>query len=403
MPQDKRKSKRHFSLEKPVERRFEIEKDDVESNGSGTAPATNGSVAQQPSSQGVTTISDPGTNPDPTTGGSNRKAKWIAAALAAGLIGGGAYYLWPKSDGPAIIDDNNQPKTAQIAKIDVNGDGVIDINDNPTQDTNGDGVIDMYDAAKDTNGDGVVDAADAAVADSNGDKIIDEKDKSSGDMLFEKPFNPEVDQIAKVDVNGDGVVDVKDNPTKDTNGDGIINYYDAGKDTNGDGMIDAADAAVVDSNGDGVIDAKDKLSGDMLRDKNNPRENVDISEEKPKDKAITEIVSSTNGKPESSKLTTSSKSDVSKSAIADEPSNVKNIQAKQQSQTINLPVQTDQSVNVSGTIHELALRAIRGEFGNAPDRRRILGDSYKKVQKEINKIYRKRNYRHKYRRNYRRK
>lgn len=393
MPQDKRKSKRHFSLEKPVERRFEIEKDDVESSGSVITPTTNGSTTQQPSGQGFTPSPNP--NPDPTPPeGTNGKTKWIAAALAAGLIGGGTYLLWPSGDkdNPTSIDDNNQPKVAQV---DVNGDGVVDINDDPAQDTNGDGVIDMYDAAKDTNGDGVVDAADAAVADSNGDGIIDEKDKSSGDMLFEKPFNPEVDQIAKVDVNGDGVVDVKDNPTTDTNGDGVINFYDAVKDTNGDGAIDAADAAVADSNGDGIIDAKDKSSGDMLREKNKPRENIDIAEEKPKDKTPTEIASSTNGKPEGSSSTTSSKTNVNKSAKTDESSKVTTIPAKQQSPTVNPPVQTDQPANVSGTIHELALRAIRGDFGNAPDRQRILGDSYKKVQKEINKIYRKRNYRRK--------
>lgn len=435
MPQDKRKSKRHFSLEKPVERRFEIEKDDVDNSSSVNPLTTNGSTTQQPSGQGSTPSPNPNADPMPA-GGTNGKTKWIAVAFAAGLIGGGAYFLWPN------IDDNNQPKVAQI---DVNGDGVVDINDDPTQDTNGDGVIDIYDAAKDTNGDGVVDAADAAVADSNGDKIIDEKDKSSGDMLFEKPFNPEVDQIAKVDVNGDGVVDVKDNPTKDTNGDGIINFYDAVKDTNGDGTIDAADAAVADSNGDGVIDSKDKSSDEMLKEKNVAQDNVDNPTTDNNDNAsgvssntgengkvasntgnnindASEASSTTSGDNNGPGATSTAQGSKTGNTIMN-ANNQKQIEVstnqtspgtkssnattsnseRQITPKSNKLITLDENPNLSLSIKELAKRAIRGDYGNNPDRKRILGKSYKKVQKEINKIYRKRYYRHKYRRNYRHK
>lgn len=38
------------------------------------------------------------------------------------------------------------------------------------------------------------------------------------------------------------------------------------------------------------------------------------------------------------------------------------------------------------TIHQLALKALRGDFGNGTDRVVALGDKYAEVQKEINKI-----------------
>lgn len=343
MPQDKRKSKRHFSLEKPVERRFDIEKDDVESNGSGIVTATNGSINQQPTGQSTTTSPNPAPNPtpDPTPGTGK---KWIAAALAAGLIGGGAYYLWPSgSNGnPTDTEGENQPKVAQIAKIDVNGDGVVDINDDPTADTNGDGIIDLFDAVTDTNGDGVIDDADAAIADSNGDGVINAEDKSSGEMLKEK-------NIAENDVDNSTMGD------KSNTSDASSNTDDNGK---------ASSAVNMDNN-------------DYASETSSPAQESKTGSTSTDANPQTQTTAGTN----------------QASAGTKEPSNVtRSTSGMQTAQSTNTPVILDENPDLSLSVHELALKAIRGEFGTNPDRRRILGKSYKKVQREVNRIYRQRHY-----------
>ncbi len=43
---------------------------------------------------------------------------------------------------------------------------------------------------------------------------------------------------------------------------------------------------------------------------------------------------------------------------------------------------------IQGTVDELALRVIRGDYGNNPVRRKKLGDRYQEIQDKVNQMYR---------------
>lgn len=291
--------------------------------------------------------SPPSTTELPTGPSGGGKGKWIAAALAGLIvIGGGGYYLSQQS--------NDVISSAQFAKIDVNGDGVINAKDDPTEDTNGDGVIDFNDAAIDTNEDGVVNAEDAAVADSNGDGVIDSKDKSSDEMLKEK-------NVAQDNV---------DNPTTDNNDNasGVSsNTGENGKvaSNTGNNINDASEASSTTSGNNNrpgaTSTAQGSKTGNTIMNANNQKQ-IEVS--------------------------TNQTSPGTKSSNATTSNSERQITPKS-----NKLITLDENPNLSLSIKELAKRAIRGDYGNNPDRKRILGKSYKKVQREVNRIYRQRHYR----------
>lgn len=46
------------------------------------------------------------------------------------------------------------------------------------------------------------------------------------------------------------------------------------------------------------------------------------------------------------------------------------------------------STTIQGTVEELALQVIRGDYGNNPVRRKKLGDRYQEIQDRVNQMYR---------------
>jgi hypothetical protein len=157
---------------------------------------------------------------------------------------------------------------AQIAVLDVNNDGVIDVTNTfgpngladavetaadsgtlnyPIADTDGDGRPDFQDLDSDNDGiDDLVEAGhDPLLVDSNGDGLTDGAD---GD--------------------GDGIADLADDspgfgglnpPLPDTDGDGAPDFRDLDSDNDGlDDLIEGGlDPTVVDANGDGIVDGPD--------------------------------------------------------------------------------------------------------------------------------------------------
>lgn len=76
------------------------------------------------------------------------------------------------------------------------------------------------------------------------------------------------------------------------------------------------------------------------------------------------------------------------SSPAKNPSPVRNTPA-----TVDkTPVSTTQTGG-TGTIEEEAIRVLQGAYGNNPERRRLLGSNYKAIQKRVNEMYRKRQFR----------
>ncbi len=127
--------------------------------------------------------------------------------------------------GAALISGDALPLTTQPAAQsvfgDVNGDGVIDVDDLNI-------VINIM----------VKKADDTPAADLNGDGVIDIDDLNIIINIIVKKYNP--DPILVGDVNGDGVVDVDDLNI-------IINIM----------LKKSADVPAADVNGDGVVDIDD--------------------------------------------------------------------------------------------------------------------------------------------------
>lgn len=63
-------------------------------------------------------------------------------------------------------------------------------------------------------------------------------------------------------------------------------------------------------------------------------------------------------------------------------------------QTVDKTVDNDSgnarssSTTIQGTVEELALQVIRGDYGNNPVRRKKLGDRYQEIQDRVNQMYR---------------
>jgi len=100
--------------------------------------------------------------------------------------------------------------TAADLVYDLNGDGVINVND---YDLDGDGVINVGEFYIDMNGDGKYDQNDVAVLDSNNDGVIN------------------TSELFRLDTNGDGVIDMYDQvfierPILDINHDNVIDKDD---------------------------------------------------------------------------------------------------------------------------------------------------------------------------------
>lgn len=149
---------------------------------------------------------------------------------------------------------------------DINGDGVIDVNDLLLIDINGDGVVDALDD-HDLNGDGIVDQLDVDIwlgtfgdllscTDSNllalgmvngtdaftqdGQSLERTKGKSKAVNISEMFMYSGIVFDTSLDQDLDGDLDVDDLLLTDMNGDGIVDALD-NHDLNGDEAVDAAD------------------------------------------------------------------------------------------------------------------------------------------------------------------
>ena len=131
MSKDKRKSNRHFNLEKPVVRHFDIEKEKV--------PIVETKVPHQPIISGNQDgASNQGSNDGSKSVPSNKKGgktKWIAAASIAGLLAlwGGGYYLSHQGKTGASVGTelaSNSEKTIEMEAAPNNED-----NQSPEEDT----------------------------------------------------------------------------------------------------------------------------------------------------------------------------------------------------------------------------------------------------------------------------
>ena len=199
-------------------------------------------------------------------------------------------------------------------------------------------------------------------------------------------------KLAKVDVNGDGVIDINDDPTTDINGDGVIDVYDVGAGTDNVDISDKeVNAALSSSNGGGANESNDNLDSGMTDGKKGSEDNSiggqAMDNTNPSSNSNTSPSTNETTAPES----LDSKKGYSNKSVGTNPSSASpnngNVSTASTG-TTSIPV--NHSANLSGSTHELALRAIRGDFGNGLDRQRMLGDSYKEIQREINRIFRKR-------------
>jgi Secretion system C-terminal sorting domain len=136
-----------------------------------------------------------------------------------------------------------------IAKLDFDGDGIIDQYD---LDSDNDGIQDIVEAGGvDTDGDGRIDGSQTA--DSDGDGLLNTYDPTTGGTA-----------IANLDTDGDGSLNFKD---LDSDNDGIPDILEAGgTDANNDGKIDGT---FVDDDGDGWSDGIDgKISEAAINNTN---------------------------------------------------------------------------------------------------------------------------------------
>jgi uncharacterized repeat protein (TIGR01451 family) len=166
---------------------------------------------------------------------------------AAGEIvdAGSAYVYRLDTDGDGVPDaDDNCPTTSNPDQADADHDGVGDVCDNCPANANPD--------QKDSDGDGIADACDNCKANANPDQLDSDHD-GVGDVCDNCLNNPNPDQL---DGDGDGVGDACDNCRLKANADQL--------DADGDGVGDACDnckttsnADQLDADGDGVGDACD--------------------------------------------------------------------------------------------------------------------------------------------------
>ncbi|HEV3470553.1 MAG TPA: thrombospondin type 3 repeat-containing protein [Pyrinomonadaceae bacterium] len=221
--------------------------------------------------------------------------------LAGEVVDAGSAYVYRiDTDGDGAPDgDDNCAATANPDQADADGDGVGDLCDNcpskpnPEQtDSDGDGVADACDncAAKpnadqaDADGDGVGDACDNCLQTPNPTQADADGD-GRGDACDNCPAKANADQV---DADGDGVGDACDNcPStpnpgqSDADGDGRGDACDNcaatanpdQADADGDGLGDACDNCPnhpnpdqKDSDGDGRGDACDPLMADLRLD-----------------------------------------------------------------------------------------------------------------------------------------
>ena len=129
---------------------------------------------------------------------------------------------------------------------DIDGDGIINAQDNCPSISNPD--------QKDTDGDGIGDACEASVTDTDGDGVPDASDNC-----------PLVANSNQQDIDGDGIGDACETSVIDTDGDGIPDASDNcplvansnQQDTDHNGIGDACETSVMDTDGDGVLDVSD--------------------------------------------------------------------------------------------------------------------------------------------------
>ncbi|HEY0379001.1 MAG TPA: thrombospondin type 3 repeat-containing protein [Pyrinomonadaceae bacterium] len=158
---------------------------------------------------------------------------------------GSAYVYRIDTDGDGTPDrDDNCPATSNPDQADADHDGVGDVCDNCPANANPDQA--------DSDGDGIADACDNCAAKANPDQLDADHD-GVGDVCDNCPTTSNADQA---DVDQDGVGDACDNCPKNANADQA--------DRDGDGRGDVCDNCVATSNpdqldadGDGVGDACD--------------------------------------------------------------------------------------------------------------------------------------------------
>ena len=95
MAEKKRKSTRNFNLEKPVERHFDIEKDDINVGSPSTpspSPAEQGGAPAQQGTSYLPETPDNGAS-NGTGSSSGGSKKWLAAAAGILVVGGLAYHF----------------------------------------------------------------------------------------------------------------------------------------------------------------------------------------------------------------------------------------------------------------------------------------------------------------------
>lgn len=99
---------------------------------------------------------------------------------------------------------------------------------------------------------------------------------------------------------------------------------------------------------------------------------------------VADIPSTATESGEAAAVSTDEVSNAQEAPKTDEPK----VEVQKQTTTRTTQYSGDLSILNGKTLREKAKVVIRGYFGNNPERKRTLGDAYKEIQDEVNKMYR---------------
>lgn len=304
---------------------------------------------------------DSGTNYSAEGKGKSSKGKWLAAAAVIALLGGGGYYFL---QGGQSSNENGVDET-KIAMTNEEEPSASNVS------------IDNKDVTDVSPGSDVEKSANADIGNTTDNSSSSQTDKPSSNISDDAITNAEQDYPV--------------NPTTTAKDQGGETGVQAKKQ-------DASSQTSVQNPKNTETESSRNLSNENTRSTNNaqsPKQN-------PSSVSKTSATSSSgvnsgsastpsNQSPKPDASTHQQSASVQKPISSQSASNSRvndNSQGKQVVATID-PASLEHMS--SAELEDFARRAIRGEFGNNPERSKILGKAYRKIQNRVNKLMRKNN------------